>query len=108
MTAVARIAVETGIEPDVLLGMDGDVFRALGDAAGRRWTAVEELLAFQVELTYELVRRDIARGGGRPPSPLHITRPVSEREIGEASKRGKSTAAEVLAFAGRFGAVKHG
>lgn len=106
MKAVARIAAETGISPDVVLGLDGDVFRALGRAADRRWTAVEELLAFQVELTYELVRRDIAKGGGRPPRPLRITRPVAEGRDGEAKKPRKSTAGEVLAFAGAFGAVK--
>jgi hypothetical protein len=104
---VAKIAATTGIAPQLLLGLDGDMWRALVKETDRRWTALEELAAITAELLSELLRVQLARGGAQPPKPLRVPRPGSSTPTRRA---GLSGALEVAAFAGamRGQVVGHG
>ena len=72
---MARVSAQTGIAPQMLADLDGDVWAALVDAVDRRWTQVEEMLTFQAELLHELIRVTLGIHGRRTLEPLRLPRP---------------------------------
>jgi hypothetical protein len=81
-TAVAELAVATGLPLGDLLELDDDLVDALLEAHRTRWGQVEELLATIAELLDRSFRLDWqyahrhARSRPTPPRPLVIRRPT--------------------------------
>ena len=72
---MAKVAAQTGIAPQLLADLDGDVWAALVEAVDTRWTQVEEMLTFQAELLHELIRVTLAGRSSRQLPVLRLPRP---------------------------------
>jgi len=75
------MSVALGISPASLLELDGAMVDALEQAAGQRWTVIEELLAMSFELAHAHYRAFLAAhssGKTRLPDPIRLPRPGEE------------------------------
>jgi len=75
------VSVELGLDPATLLELDGPMFDALEQAAGRRWTVADELAALGLELAHAHYRAFLATHSSKTtklPEPLRVPRPGDE------------------------------
>lgn len=85
------MSVQTGIAPQALLDLDGEMFEAIVAAADERWPIELELQAVSVELLHAQLLaflRVHGKQGTRLPEPLTIERPERERQHEPAPERG--------------------
>ena len=108
---LARVAAMTGIPPAQLEELDGPLWRALVEAVDTRWSQVEEMLTFQAELLYELIRVTLhihTKEGARGLRPLHLDRPwhVTQQATTSTGVVRRSSPQELAAFTRQLGGAR--
>ncbi|HEY7621688.1 MAG TPA: hypothetical protein VH834_18050 [Solirubrobacteraceae bacterium] len=94
------MSVQTGIAPQAILALDGEMFEALVSAADERWPMELELQAMTVELlSAQLLAFLRVHGNGRRslPDPLTIARPQRARREDDGPERGPRLSVAELA-----------
>jgi hypothetical protein len=80
------MSVQTGIAPQQLLALDGDMFDALATAADERWPLELELQATTVELLHAQLLaflRVYTKQGTKLPDPVSYPRPQAAQQDDE-------------------------
>jgi hypothetical protein len=95
--------VQTGITPQEILALDGEMFDALVTAADERWPVELELQAVAVELAHAHLLaflRVHADKRTRLPEPIRIDRPAQARAEDGPARGARLSVAELAALPG--------